>query len=244
MRCVQTIDLTSPIVRGAPPPEIEGDFAIIGLPVYAIGIPAIILPYLRSLRGEGKAAALVAVFGNVSPGLALAQLRDIAETSGFRVAAAASFVAEHSFSTAARPVAAGRPGEADLREAEEFGRLLAAKLDSAVGVALGPMGIPRSPAILLRIKGRMTFNSARLYARAPRLDESLCRGCGICLRACPTGAIDPLSLAVAAGSCIRCCACVKLCPGAARAISFRMRAPVPWLLAAKSKKPKEPRLYL
>lgn len=243
MRVARILDLASAEVREAPPPVIEEDLTIIGLPVYALGIPAIVLPWLECLKGAGKAAVLVAVYGNITPGIALPHMASIAEASRFRVLAAASFVAEHTFSTAASPVAAGRPDEEDLGIAADFGRRVALALEEDTVSSPAALGIPRIGPAALALKKRQTFNSSRLYARTPAFAPELCARCGLCARICPAGAIDPPSLAVAGKACIRCCACVKLCPAGARALSFRMGAPIPRLLSRKGAEPKRPRLY-
>ena len=49
----------------------------------------------------------------------------------------------------------------------------------------------------------------------PLLDETLCTGCGDCVRVCPTACLEmdgPLPWLARAGDCISCTLCVLVCP--------------------------------
>ena len=77
---------------------------------------------------DNRPAILVAVYGNRAFEHALVDLEDFVRGHGFNPMAAAAFVCEHSYSTAETPIAAGRPDEADLQAAEDFGRRVREKL--------------------------------------------------------------------------------------------------------------------
>jgi len=244
LRVSSMVDLTSPTVRERAFYPLEGDLVVIGVPVHATGIPALLLPCLRRLQGHNKPAVLVAVYGNMSPGVTLQELRTLAEAASFRVVGAASFVGEHSFSMRETPVAAGRPSQGDLRTAEAFGQQIAAKLMALDDLSSVHLYLPGSRGLLPLLKMSLPFNTSRVYAKTPALDRAYCTRCGLCTRLCPTGAIDRITLRIQEKRCLRCCCCVKRCPRHARKMVFRFNLPVPRLLAFKGKTPREPELYL
>ncbi len=238
------IDLTSQTIRESPPPTVEGDLVLIGVPVYAEGIPAILIPFLKNLKGQNKPVVLVAVYGNMSVGVALNELRLIAEASGFHVVGAASFIGEHSYSTQESPVSAGRPNNEDLKKAEQFGKMIIDKLHKLNDLSSVALKIPESNKFQLFLKMNLPFNMARVYAKGPIANPDLCNHCGLCAQLCPVGAIDSGTMKVHTNQCLRCCSCVKRCPRHARKMVFRMNLPVPRFLAVKGKIQKEPHLYL
>jgi ferredoxin len=52
--------------------------------------------------------------------------------------------------------------------------------------------------------------------------KSVCNACGACARKCPMGAINPNTLEIIEQKCLRCYACVKVCPKMARISEFRL----------------------
>ena len=96
-------------------------------PVYGGRIPAVALERLARLQGNGQKAVAVVVYGNREFDDALLELKKALEQNGFRVVAAAAFIAEHSI---VRSIAAGRPDEQDRAIARKFGSDVAEKLDA------------------------------------------------------------------------------------------------------------------
>lgn len=84
----------------------ENDALMVVLPVFAGRVPQISLERLSALKGCGQKAVAVVVYGNREYDDALLETKDALEVCGFRVIAAAAFIAEHSI---VRSVAAGRP---------------------------------------------------------------------------------------------------------------------------------------
>ncbi len=109
----ERIDLTPPTARRQKIVQIHDGFVIIGSPVYGGRLPTDAVSRLLRLRGNGAPAAIVVVYGNRAYEDALLELRDIALDVGFKPIAAAAFIGEHSYSTDAAPVAAGRPDTED-----------------------------------------------------------------------------------------------------------------------------------
>jgi NAD-dependent dihydropyrimidine dehydrogenase PreA subunit len=58
----------------------------------------------------------------------------------------------------------------------------------------------------------------RVFAARPKVDRSLCTGCGTCVRTCPSGAMRTGQAGVpiiTVRDCIRCYCCQELCPAGA-----------------------------
>ena len=209
-------DLTLP---GADVPDFEamrGALVVIGAPVYAGRVPATAVERLRAMgarNGDGAGpipCVLVATYGNRHYDDALVELEDVARELGFVPVAAGAFIGEHSFSSAAMPVAAGRPDIQDLDAGTTFGVQIKKKIEQLDGMdAVADLGIPGSRPYKCEGWNRPPM--------APAHDEELCETCGTCAEVCPVGAIS-LSPGVTtdAKKCIMCAACTRACIMGAR----------------------------
>lgn len=201
--------------------------AVIAAPVYGGHIPPAAVERLRALRGQGTPAVVIAVYGNRAFDGAVAELAALATAQGFVPIAAAAFIGEHSYSTSATPIAAGRPDARDLADAEAFGTEVRRKLAAGLlaPVDARKLKTPRTPLLpMLRFVRFFLANRRRQkktpVVYLPACNADLCIHCGRCAALCPTQAIargaeektDP-------ARCLRCCACVKGCPTAARTFS-------------------------
>lgn len=202
------VDLTFPVLID---PAQDSELAIMGMPVYAGRIPALAVERLRKhVRGHGRLAVLVVVYGNRAFEDALLELRDVAEELGFVPMAGAAFVGEHSFSSPRWPVAAGRPDLEDRSAAQAFGLSVRENLSRIHD----PATLPR-----LHVPGNFPYRDGVQPAFiSPETVAENCQLCGDCERACPSAAIT-----VSAGTvetdkwlCLRCCACIRTCQHAAR----------------------------
>ena len=129
---LEHLDLTCHGATVADSLEIESDFAIIGIPVYSGRVPLRAIEALQLVRARNTPAVIIAVYGNRAFDDALLELNDIVRNSGFKPVAAAAFIAEHSFSTPAAPIAEGRPDEEDIEKAESFGTIVRERMDSSL----------------------------------------------------------------------------------------------------------------
>lgn len=237
-----SIDLTCFNVRNAVSPLIEGDIVIIGVPVYEERVPKMVYNYLTSFKGNEKPVVLVTVYGNFGNGIALNELDFIAKNAEFKVAAAGSFIGEHSFSTKEVPVQEGRPNYEDLSKAEEFGRSIVEKLKKIENLRNMLLKIPQGKLPLMA--KILPKNSANIFTKTPFADRSICDQCGLCVKLCPMDAINKDSFKINKNECIRCFCCVKRCPKKARKIIYRPKMLVSKMLRAKNKIKKSPEIYL
>lgn len=208
-------------------PECPVDtLTIITVPVYAGHVAPLAMQRLSGLRSEGAPVVPIVVYGNRAYEKSLTELSRFLTECGFKVVAAATFIGEHSYSSADKPIAAGRPDADDLELARNFGKDIRKKIDAATDSAqLGCVNVshirrPRQPLIpLLRFVCKIISlrKSGVPMPRTPEVDTRLCTHCGYCSTICPAGAIDKGNEChTNSRKCIKCCACVKQCPRRAR----------------------------
>lgn len=232
----QYFDLTLPESIPQTCHEVIQDMAIIGSPVYAGRLPSVMLDRFKQIRGNGRPAVIVAVYGNRAYEDALIELRDIATEVGFSPIAAGAFIGEHSYSTSDLPLAEGRPDSNDILKAQNFGKTIRKKIMTEIS----------NPIELLQVPGNFPYKEIQMLSGiAPSVNEAICSKCGKCVLICPTAAIgkeNPIN--TAKELCIRCCACIKACPSNAKFLDDpRIKQAAEWLYANFSAR-KEPEIYL
>ena len=196
------------------------------LPVYAGRVPQISLERLSALKGNGRKAVAVVVYGNREYDDALLETKDALEAKGFRVIAAAAFIAEHSI---ARSIAAGRPDAEDEALCRRFAADVMAKADDAAPV---------------RVPGNNPYKALKPSAFHPAANEN-CVKCGVCAERCPVGAIpldDPSR--TNHDLCINCMRCVQVCPVSSRALSDAFLSMVTQMLNQPAAGYKKPTIFL
>lgn len=219
----QMIDLT----HGPAPVKydlVAGDTALLLAPVYAGRIPPMAAELFRQIDGHGMKAIVAVVYGNRHYDDALLQLADIATECGFEVTGAGAFIAQHCIFP---KVAQGRPDEHDLAAAADFVKRAKAsrKMDLAA------------------INGTRPYKQPAAVPLKPQTDKADCLACGLCARECPTGAIDPATLATDSDKCIACCRCIAVCSANARKFKGIMYATVEKIFRAKNSKPRHPETF-
>lgn len=176
-------------------------------PVYGGRIPSIFFERLGLLNANGAMCVIVAVYGNRHYDDALLELKNEMMKRGFRVAAAASFIGEHSFSRENMPVAAGRPDFYDLGMAEHFGKEIIDKITTVPD--FGDLFVP----------GNYPYKEVKPKQPVAPTSTDDCCSCGLCVSSCPTHAISldaSGNVCTEIDKCTLCCACVKVCPQGAR----------------------------
>lgn len=220
----QQIDLT----HGACEVEcdlVEGDTVLLIAPVYAGRIPEMAAKLFSQIDGHGMKAIVAVVYGNRDYDDALLELADIAIADGFEVTGAGAFIAQHCIFP---KVANGRPDSSDIAKAVDFIRRAkqSGKLDMDT------------------VKGNRPYKKPGAVPLRPQTDEKECRTCGLCVRECPTGAIDPVTMTTDNNKCITCCRCIAVCSTNARRFMGIMYATVGKVFCAQNSKRREPELFL
>lgn len=213
---IYEIDFTTYEARKTSLAFSKGDLVVIGMPVYAGRLPNLILPYIKTIKGNGALAVPIVLYGNRNYDDGLMELKNELGISGFRSVSAGAFIGEHSFS---RKLAAGRPDSKDLKVAESLADLTAEVIKSLSsedkllkGELIVKGNMPLNPYYTPRDR---KGNPIDIRKVKPKTRES-CEKCGKCIRMCPMNAIDASDPALVSGVCIKCCACIKGCPKAAK----------------------------
>lgn len=204
----------------------EHDALMAVLPVYAGRVPQFSLERLSALKGNGQKAVAVVVYGNREYEDALLETKDSLEANGFRVIAAAAFIAEHSI---VRSIASGRPDAEDEAICRQFAADVMAKADNAA-----PIQVP----------GNIPYKELKPSAFHPVASES-CIKCGVCVQQCLMGAI-PLDDPSQTNNelCINCMRCVEVCPASSRALPAPFVAGATQMLSEKAAGYKKPVVFL
>ena len=180
-----------------------GDVAVVAAPVYGGRIPKPMADKLAQLRGCGACAVTFVTYGNRAYEDALLETNDLLIAAGFTVAGSGAFVTRHVF---VPELAKGRPSQDDLSEAAKLARTAARKFADGVRANV-------------EVPGNRPYKDGMKTVFAPSVAPEDCDGCGLCVRACPMGAIDPKDTSkVDLSLCIDCMRCVEGCPNQLRAL--------------------------
>lgn len=206
----EDIDLTRASNRQIERLDLCDSLVVIATCVYEEHIPKVVDDYLKCVNFMDSLVIGIVVYGKVGFGVSLKELDQLIRYRGGRMLAAAACIARHSWSTPDAPLAEGRPDEQDLHSFRQFA--LRIRLPEQTPWTLP---VPGRLPLLSRVMPR---DAAARLTRLPVLDGT-CRVCGACVLACPVGAIDD-SLTIDRERCLRCFACVKVCPDEARHLEF------------------------
>lgn len=193
-------DWTFPEGRAAAYPVNAGDVLVFAFPVYAGRVPQLLLEPIGRLAGQGVHVVPLAVYGNRHYDDALLEAVELFYVQQFSVLAAGAFVAEHSYT---RKVGAGRP------DAEDMAALAAFAHKAAVRIAQGD-------GLRVHVPGNRPYKALPPPVDIRPITTDICTGCGLCASVCPVGVISDAAPHHTAQGCVRCCACVKICPEEAR----------------------------
>lgn len=234
----------------------SNDLVVFGIPVYAGRVPNKIVPWIKELfQMEGEAdpeggaeregvrskvpAVAIVTFGNRSEDSALRELQQILEGLGFCVFAAGAFAAPHAFAE----IGLEHPTLSDKNHLESLADSAADALESGAplksvaidgGREIGPYYTPCGT------DGRpVNFLKAR-----PKTDPALCDLCGLCACSCPMGSIPQAHPDTVTGICIKCQACIQVCPTHAKYLDDPGFLSHKAMLERDYRRPAESKIYL
>lgn len=208
-----------------------GDVAVLGVPVYYGRVPKLMVEFFRYIQAQAIPAVLVVTYGNRDYEDALLELKEESVNHGFLPVAAGAFPAQHDL---ARKLAVGRPDEADLALAAEFGKKAGELIRGTADVA----------ALPLTVKGSFPYHPAADLPIAPATDSEKCVKCMLCQKNCPVQAINPLDPSEIDGwRCLDCTRCIQTCPTGAKYIGIAALQEKIAIMEAMFATPKQPELF-
>ena len=206
----------------------KDDIAVIAVPSYGGRVPEPAARRISTLKGNGARAVLLCVFGGRAYEDTLVELHDTAKSSGFRIIAAVSAIAEHSI---VHHMAAGRPDTQDQTSLAGFSEKILEKISS------GNITEPSIP-------GNRPYKKRGVIAMTP-MPNSSCTKCGLCAEKCPVQSIDKKDPAkLNTDTCISCMRCVYICPHSAREANAAMISKVERMLKKVCSERKECELFI
>lgn len=177
------------------------DIVVVASPVYGGRLPSRVAESFARLKGNNATAIALVVYGNRDYDDALLELTDILKSTGFRIAGAGAFIAQHSIFP---KVGSGRPDEQDEQELLRFGK------SCREAIKKGRFGD-------LQIKGNRPYKKISGVPIHPKGDRAKCIKCGKCVVCCPVNAIDSESPWVTdPDKCMTCGRCIAVCSQKAR----------------------------
>ena len=206
------------------------DLLLVGMPVYAGRIPAVVVDTLKRFKGNHTPAILVAVYGNREFDDALVEMQDIVEANGFYVMAGASFIAQHSIFP---HTAKGRPDASDFQKIHQFAASCKQMVDKGHTPAAKSITLPGHRPY--KTPGNIPLKV---------VTDSNCVACQACIHVCPVGAIPLDNPRVTDyDKCIHCGRCIYHCAEHARHYQGLLYHVAGSVFRWKNRKRKEPQFF-
>lgn len=190
------------------PQQPDSDLTVIAAPVFGGRIPSTAAERIKALKGQGKKAVTLAVYGVRAYEDALLELNNAAKAQGFEIIASAALVTRHSI---VPEVGADRPDEKDLEQLRAFAKEVEEKLSAADRKEV-------------QVPGQEPYKAPMQVAATPVSLEG-CVQCQACVRVCPNGAITLKDgrIETELEKCILCMACTAVCPKKVRVLPAPMQ---------------------
>lgn len=196
------------LMKKEEPVQPDSDLTVLAAPVFGGRIPSTASERIGKLKGEGKKAVTLVVYGVRAYEDALLELNQLAEKQGFQVIASAALVTRHSI---VPEVGADRPDQEDLKQIQDFAKQVEEKISGGI---YDKVSVP----------GNYPYKAPMQVAAAPISLEG-CVQCKSCVNVCPTGAVTLADQQIVTdlGKCILCMACTAVCPKKVRVLPAPMQ---------------------
>jgi ferredoxin len=234
---IEHLDLTLSESRRRESGDLNGDFFIIGAPVYGGRVPVMMVDALNHLKAGNIPAVITVVYGNREYEDALIELRDLTIKRGFLPVGGGAFIGEHSLSNKETPIASGRPDKNDIEKAISFGNRISKKMSELHSLdGLSPLNVP----------GNLPYQEIKKGGNfSPVTMEDLCIKCGRCTQVCPTTAVTMNeTVTTDQKKCIHCCSCIRNCPTGARIMDDPRGKEIANWLYSNCHERKEPEIFI
>lgn len=183
----------------------ESDLLIIGAPVYGGRLPVSVTQALDKFVAVNTPAIIAVSYGNNVVGDALLELKKCLCDKGFIVVGAGYFSAQHTY---LKELGRHRPDAEDRKEIEAFGQEAREALRTLVHYDVQPLDIPGNDPYEKPPMGTLPFTVETTQA---------CFYCNLCVAGCPVQAISEMNPKdIDHDVCIRCGACMQVCPAGAK----------------------------
>ena len=211
----------------------EKELIVFANPVYGGRIPAIAADEYKNIKGKNNPAVILAVYGNGSYGDALLEMQEIIENKGFKVIAAAAFIANHSIM---RRVAVNRPDKKDKEVINLFAKKIKEKIENIKDIQKLPK---------LKVKGKYPYRRYPGMPLKPAVIKHKCDLCGACVINCPVNAIPKENPMITdKKKCISCMGCHIICTRQARKINVILYELCEFPFRHMYNKRKEPEFFI
>ncbi len=229
---IKEYDITNGVMNDDVTLSSDGDLLIIGVPSYAGRVPQMAAGPVSRFIGSNTPAIVVCTYGNRAYDDTLIELEDLVEQNGFKVVAAAAFVAQHAIFPS---VAEGRPDADDMKLVAEFAEKSRQLILSTRQLA---------DLAHLNVKGNRPYRDITPVPLHPEASKSQCKACKTCVQQCPVGAIpDDTPYKTDDKLCISCGRCTVVCPENARKFGGLMYKAAKFKLRKAFEGRKEPEMF-
>lgn len=220
-------DAANSFAGGSLPGTPQDSCLFIGSPVYAGHAVPAVMDFIAGLpKGIHCCSVPFVTWGAVTSGVALFEMARALEEKGYPVRGAIKIVAEHSLLwQSENPLGKGRPAAADDDKVRTLVKQVVGALAADQSACLSASALNYQSEALQKIFAGLSINAVRKVLPQLTVQPELCTRCGVCVAACPVGAVELAEKPVFNERCIACYNCLRACPEQALQADFtRMQA--------------------
>lgn len=212
----ELIDITSHQNRQSKLEFKQFDGVVLGSPIHSMRAPRLVRDWIATLQGGGMKCATFFTYGGFQVPPTHYDTRRRLEEQGFKLAASAEFLGEHTFNLGGWQAMLGRPNDDDASLAREYADAVHARLSGQDQSLVQDLDKgPYSEEQLDQFES-FRFN---ILTQLPTRGGEECQLCLLCEEDCPAGAMDAEAGQADPAKCIACLRCVQNCPDEALKIN-------------------------